>query len=179
MEQVAMARCQDCGEHSPNLASFCIVCGARLIAPAARTRVPLPPAVGPTIRLSLADTARPNPASVDADPVARPATRPSIRQALIPLVGLMFGVAVVIELAKLLALNGLTASTVWLIVVLLGGVLLAESAWVNGQLWRGMRGMLLWGGLLGLLAFDQLMPWVVALALGWLALHPGWYGRHM
>ena len=79
---------------------------------------------------------------------------------------------------QLLAQNGLSAATIWPIAVLLGGVLLAESAWVNGQLWRGSRGMLLWGGLLGLLAVDQLMPWVVALALGWLALHPGWYGRH-
>ncbi|MEP7187809.1 MAG: zinc ribbon domain-containing protein, partial [Roseiflexaceae bacterium] len=173
-----MARCQDCGEHSPDHASFCIVCGARLIAPTARTRVPLPPAVGPTIRLSVADVARPDPAGVPVDPVARPAARLSIRQALVPLVGLAFGITVVLELAQLLALNGLRATTVWLIVVLLGGVLLAESAWVNGHLWRGLRGMLLWGGLLGLLAFDHLMPWVVALALGWLALHPSWYGRH-
>jgi hypothetical protein len=104
--------------------------------------------------------------------------RPGIRHALVPLVGLMFGVAVVREVAQLLALNGLTTATIWLIGALLGGVLLAESAWVNGQLWRGLRGMLLWGGLLGLLAIDQLMPWVLGLALGWLVLHPGWYGRH-
>jgi len=173
-----MARCQDCGEHSPDHASFCIVCGARLIAPTARTRVPIPPAVGPTIRLGMPDDMHPNAPSVPVDPIAKPVVRPSIRQALVPLVGLAFGIAVVIGLAQLLALNGLRAATVWLIVVLLGGVLLAESAWVNGQLWRGLRGMLLWGGLLGLLAFDQLMPWVVALAFGWLALHPGWYSRH-
>jgi hypothetical protein len=169
-----MARCQDCGEHSPDHASFCIVCGARLIAPTARTRVPLPPVVGPTIRLSLPDDAAPsNPADVRVEPAPKTTTRLSVRQALIPLVGLAFGIAVVLELAQLLALNGLRAATVWLIIVLL-----AESAWVNGQLWRGLRGMLLWGGLLGLLAFDQLMPWVVGLALGWLALHPSWYGRH-
>jgi len=173
-----MARCQDCGEHSPDRASFCIVCGARLVGPATRTRVPLPPAVGPTTRLSLPDAARPETASLRADPAVKPASQLSVRQALVPLVGLAFGIAVVLELAQLLALNGLRAATAWPIIVLLGGVLLAESAWVNGQLWRGLRGMLLWGGLLGLLAFDQLMPWVVALALGWLALHPGWYGRH-
>jgi hypothetical protein len=173
-----MARCQDCGEHSPDHASFCSICGARLITPAARMRVPLPPAVGPTIRMSPADTARPNAPGVRVDHAACPAARPSLRLALVPLVGLVFGAAVVIGLSKLLALNGLSAATIWPIIVLLGGVLLAESAWVNGQLWRGLRGMLLWGGLLGLLAFDQLMPWVVALVLGWLALHPGWYGRH-
>jgi hypothetical protein len=173
-----MARCQDCGEHSPDQASFCIGCGARLMAPAARMRVPIPRAVGPTIRLSPADIARPTAASERVDRAASPAAWPGIRQALVPLVGLVFGTAVVIGLAQLFALNGLRAATVWPIVVLLGGVLLAESAWVNGQLWRGLRGMLLWGGLIGLLAFGRLMPWVLALALGWLALHPGWYGRH-
>jgi hypothetical protein len=170
-----MARCQDCGEQSPNQASFCIVCGARLIAPAARARVPIPPAVGPTHRLNPADTARP---SVRSAHTVNPAARPGISQALVSLVGLVYGTAVVLGLAQLFALNGLRAATIWPLAVLLGGVLLAESAWVNGQLWRGLRGMLLWGGLLGLLAFGQLMPWALALALGWLALHPGWYGRH-
>lgn len=173
-----MARCQDCGEHSPELASFCIVCGARLMAPAARMRVPIPPTVGPTIRLNPADTVCPKAVSLRVDRPANPAARPGIRQALVPLVGLVFGIAVVLGLAQLFALNGLRAATIWPIIVLLGGVLLAESAWVNGQLWRGLRGMLLWGGLIGLLAFDRLMPWALALALGWLALHPGWYGRH-
>jgi len=173
-----MAHCQDCGEHSPEQASFCIICGARLIAPTARTRVPVPPAVGPTIRLKSADAVRPSAAGVQVDCAANSAARPSIRQALVPLVGLLFGIAVVLGLAQLFALNGLRAATIWPLIVLLGGVLLAESAWVNGQLWRGLRGMLLWGGLIGLLAFDQVMPWVLALALGWLALHPGWYGRH-
>jgi hypothetical protein len=172
-----MARCQDCGEHSPEQASFCIVCGARLIAPAARTRVPVAPAVGPTVRLNRADLVRPSAAEPQATGT-QPAPQPSVRQALVPLVGLVFGIAVVLALAQLFALNGLRATTVWPIVVLLAGVLLAESAWVNGHLWRGLRGMLLWGGLIGLLAFGQLMPWVLALGLGWLALHPGWYGRH-
>jgi hypothetical protein len=173
-----MARCQDCGEHSPEQASFCIVCGARLIAPAARMRVPVPPVVGPTVRLNTADIARPSAAKPQVPGAGKPAPSPGIRQALVPLVGLVFGIAVVLGVAQLFAVNGLKSATVWPIAVLLGGVLLSESAWVNGQLWRGLRGMLLWGGLLGLLAFGQLMPWVLALGLGWLALHPGWYGRH-
>jgi hypothetical protein len=103
---------------------------------------------------------------------------PDIRRSLIPLVGLVFAIAAVIGIAQLFALNGLGAATIWPVAVLFGGVLLAESAWVNGELWRGLRGMLLWGGLIGLLAFGELMPWVLGLALGWLALHPSWYGRH-
>jgi hypothetical protein len=173
-----MARCQDCGEHSPDQGSFCIVCGARLIAPAARVRVPIPPAVGSAIRLNPADTARPS-AVEPQHAGAGTAARPGIGHALVPLVGLIFGMAVVLGMAQVLALNGMSAATMWPIVVLLGGVLLAESAWVNGQLWRGLRGMLLWGGLIGLLAFGRLMPWALALALGWLALHPRWYRRHM
>jgi hypothetical protein len=173
-----MVRCQDCGEHSPEQASFCIVCGARLIAPGARPRVPLPPVVGPTIRLSPAQIARPSADNSQVAGTVKPAAKPCVWQALVPVVGLVFGVAVVLGVAQLFALNGLKATSIWPIVVLLAGVLLAESAWVNGQLWRGLRGMLLWGGLIGLLAFGQLMPWVLALGLGWLALHPGWYGRH-
>jgi hypothetical protein len=172
-----MARCHDGGEHSPEQASFCIVCGARLIAPTARVRVPIPPAVGPTIRLTPADTARPGAVAPLRAGTSKAAC--GMRQALVPLVGLLFGIAVVLGLAQLFALNGLRAASIWPIFVMLGGVLLAESAWVNGHLWRGMRGMLLWGGLIGLLAFGRVMPWAVALALGWLALHPGWYGRHL
>jgi hypothetical protein len=154
------------------------VCGARLIAPAARVRAPIHPSIGPTVRLSAADMA---PSTRKAtrliDCAARQGQRPDIRQALIPLVGLVFGMAVVIGIAQLIAVNGLRAATLWPVAVLIGGVLLAESAWVNGQLWRGLRGMLLWGGLIGLLAFGELMPWALGLALGWLALRPGWYGR--
>ena len=174
-----MARCQDCGEHSPEHASFCIVCGARLIAPATRLRVPIPPAVGPTIRLNPADSAPPMIPAASEDRAPDLAVRCGFRQALVPVVGLVFGTAVVLGIAQLFALNGLHVARSWPVMVLLGGVLLAESAWVNGQLWRGLRGMLLWGGLIGLMAFGQVMPWALALALGWLALHPGWYGRHL
>src|SRR6185436_4741185 len=99
-----MARCQDCGEHSPDQASFCIVCGARLIAPAARTRVPISPAVGSTIRLNRANAARPS-AVEPQHAGASTAAQSGIRQALVPLVGLIFGMAVVLGLAQVLALN--------------------------------------------------------------------------
>jgi hypothetical protein len=174
-----MARCQDCGEHSPEQASFCVVCGARLIAPTARVRAPIEPALGPTIRLHDPAVANPPPASrAPVDRSAAPGARPCIRQSLIPLIGLVFGMAVVIGIAQLMALHGRHAATILSVAVLIGGVLLAESAWVNGQLWRGLRGMLWWGGLIGLLAFGELMPWALALGFGWLVLHPGWYNRH-
>jgi hypothetical protein len=174
-----MARCQDCGEHSPEQASFCIICGARLIAPGMRTRVPIEPASDPTIRLEASNRhiAQPS-ASTPLDRPDRRTPRLGIRQSAIPLVGLLFGAAVVLGIAQLMALHGLSTATVVSAGVLIGGVLLAESAWVNGQIWRGLRGMLVWGGLIGLLAFDQPMPWALGLALGWLVLHPSWYNRH-
>jgi hypothetical protein len=142
-------------------------------------RAPIQPSIGPTVRISAANTA---PSARDAgdsiDCASRQSPRPCIQQSLIPLVGLVFGMAVVIGIAQLIAMNGLRGGTIWPVGVLIGGVLAAESAWVNGQLWRGLRGMLLWGGLIGLLAFGTLMPWALGLAIGWLALHPGWYGRH-
>src|SRR4051794_10352817 len=117
-----MARCQDCGEHSPEQASFCIVCGARLIAPAARTRVPIPPAVGATIRLSPADMGRPSIEKPQVAGAGKPAAQPGIWQALVPIVGLLFGIAVVLGVAQLFALHGLRATAIWPIAVLLGGV---------------------------------------------------------
>lgn len=174
-----MARCQDCGEHSPEQASFCIVCGARLIAPSARTRAPIKPVSGPTIRLDASTRKAAQPSGSTLLNVSRRrAPRLGVWQSAIPVVGLIFGIAVVLGIAQLMALHGLSTATIVSVGVLLGGVLLAESAWVNGQLWRGLRGMLVWGGLIGLLAFDRLMPWALALALGWLALHPDWYNRH-
>src|SRR5262245_49068190 len=131
-----MARCQDCGEHSPDRASFCIVCGARLVAPAARARAPLYPSVGSTVHLRAPCN---KPAAPLAGRLADRVDRPCYRQLLIPLVGLVFGMAVVIGVAQMIALQGLHSAGIWLVAVLIGGVLLAESAWVNGELWRGLR----------------------------------------
>ena len=59
--------------------------------------------------------------------------------------------------------------------LLVGGALLAEQAWVNGNVWGGLRGMLLWGGLTGLLAFGSVFPWALLLIPIWLML---WLHAH-
>jgi hypothetical protein len=96
---------------------------------------------------------------------------------LIPLLGLLFGVLFITGFAQLLASGGLSVSSLGLGAVLLGGGLVAERAWVNGQLWRGSRGMLVWGALLWLIATDSIVPWAPLVLLGWCALHPRWYSR--
>jgi hypothetical protein len=96
---------------------------------------------------------------------------------LIPLLGLLFGVLFITGFAQLIAIGGLSVSSLSLAAVLVGGGLVAERAWVNGELWRGSRGMLLWSALLWLLATDSIFPWAPLALLGWCALHPRWYGR--
>jgi hypothetical protein len=151
-----MLRCSDCGERSPDNASFCILCGARL-----SSRLPL-------------SAARAGLALKPAPLAAAPARRKSAAQTAIPLLGLMFASVFVIGIAQVLAISGMSEGFL-LAGVLSGGALLAECAWVNGDIWRGLRGMLLWGGLTWLLAAGQLIPWALALLLGWALLHPRLY----
>jgi hypothetical protein len=170
-----MTRCPDCGERSPDAASFCITCGACLRPPAALPSVRIRGATGPTIRLTAA------PAATAANAAARSqlSAEASLRQGLIAVVGLLFGALFVIGFAQLIAADGLSVVSLGPITVLVSGALLAERAWVNGDLWRGLRGMLLWGGLTWMLGTGGSVLWAALLALGWAALHPRWYSRHV
>jgi hypothetical protein len=170
-----MSRCPDCGERSPNLATFCIVCGACLRPPATLPSNRIASATGPTVRLRAAN-ARTARQAAPAYEAGSP-RRASISQGLIPLLGLLFGVLFITGFAQLIAIGGLSVSSLSLAAVLVGGGLVAERAWVNGELWRGSRGMLLWSALLWLLATDSIFPWAPLALLGWCALHPRWYGR--
>jgi hypothetical protein len=171
-----MSRCPDCGERSPDTESFCTVCGACLRPPPSLPPMRIRGTTRPTIRLISADVAPPSTAIIHPGRHDS-ARRASALQCLIPLLGLLFGTLFVIGFAQLLAVGGLSASVLGPAAVLVGGALLAERAWVTGDLWRGLRGMLLWGGLLWLLDADGIVPWALPLLFGWCALHPRWYGR--
>jgi hypothetical protein len=54
---------------------------------------------------------------------------------------------------------------------------MAQSAWVNGDRWGGLRGMLVWGGMTWLLALDNAIPWACLLIVAWCAFQPRWFGR--
>jgi hypothetical protein len=168
-------RCSDCGERWPDTRSFCGVCGACLRPPPTLPPVCIRRATGPTIRriameCSSTVTAQSNPPSTSA-PTA------SLLQRLTPLLGLLFSILFVLGLARLLALGGLSAWALGQVVVLIGGALIAEQAWVHGDFWPGLRGMLLWGGLIWLLATNAIVPWALPLLLAWFALHPRLYGN--
>jgi hypothetical protein len=159
MMQVA---CPSCGELTAGDARFCIVCGAALRPPPVRRPTGT---TGPTLQLGRVHAPR------------RSAICPRDG---IPLVGLLFGALFLVAFAQLLAngwlrTHGGPPLQPLLVGLLLGGALLAERAWVNGQVWIGLRGMLLWGGLAGLLAVGHAFPWALLLLPIWLML---WLHAH-
>src|SRR4051812_16839259 len=83
-ELVTMLRCSDCGERSPDNATFCILCGARLTQRAPLSVMEPYKATGPTLRLRSADAARAS--TTQANPaVAQPAAHISAFQIFCPL----------------------------------------------------------------------------------------------
>src|SRR4029079_15280736 len=113
-----MIRCPDCGERSPNMTTFCIVCGACLRPPATLPSKRIASATGPTVRLRAVNASA-------ARQAARPyeagsPRRASISQSLIPLLGLLFGVLFITGFAQLLASGGLSVSSLGLGAVLVG-----------------------------------------------------------
>jgi hypothetical protein len=152
-EPMMPVACPRCGVRAAGNARFCDVCGAPLRPP------PAPQhhagATGPTLRLGRAHT----PGRVTIGP-----------RDGIPLVGLLFSALFLVAFAQLLANGWLRDFGPWPAGLLLGGALLAERAWVNGEVWIGLRGMLLWGGLTGLLAVGHAFPWALLLIPSWLML---------
>ena len=116
------------------------------------------------------------PLSVPPSGPPAPAPRP-LRQAAVPLIGLLFSVVFLIGFAQFIATGGLRGLGPWMVGLVTAGALLAEQAWVNGDRWGGLRGMLIWGGMAWLLAVDRTIPWAGMLILVWYALQPRWFGR--
>ncbi|MFL5801816.1 MAG: hypothetical protein ACJ8CR_08735 [Roseiflexaceae bacterium] len=151
--------CPRCAEPVPAGARLCIVCGAFVGQSTAHAPARAASATGPTIRLERSDAPRRALSPRDG----------------IPLVGLLFGMLFLIGFAQILANHGLDMFGPWPVGLLVGGALLAEQAWVNGNVWGGLRGMLLWGGLTGLLALGRAFPWALLLIPIWLML---WLHAH-
>ncbi len=171
-------RCPSCGYRYLNDASFCIVCGAALRPIAHEPSARPTGATGPTIRLGQQFSLPAGAASAPARAADRTVAQTSPwRGASKPLIALLFAVVFMIGLAEYLTSRGAPGLGMWLVGLVTGGALLAQQAWVNGDLWRGARGMLVWGGLTWLLATDLAVPWALLLILVWCALQPRWY-RH-
>ena len=153
--------CPRCAEIIPPDADFCISCGAVLVQTVRPGPARTTSATGATIRLQHTQTR----------------SRWSGLRNCIPLIGLLFSMLFLIGLAQVLANQGLRLIGPWGVGLLLAGALLAEQAWVNGNIWGGLRGMLLWGGLTGLLALNRLFPWALLLIPIWLMLWLHAYGR--
>jgi hypothetical protein len=151
-----LVRCPICRECSPDQAAFCIGCGAALHVLAPPVRLPLS-AIGPTVRL-IGGRARQAPYRADA----------RAWMAALPVAGLLFTVVFTLGLAHYLAISWSRPLGVWPAGVPVAGALVAQRAWLCGQLWRGVCDMTLWGGMIWLLAADLALPWGAALAGAWL-----------
>ena len=151
--------CPSCGHRSPGDAAHCAACGSALLVLAPIARGPSRGAIGPTIRLA-------------ASAVAAPASRSCRRARALPIAALLFTVVFSIGLASYLAAGWTRSLGPWPLAVLVGGALLAQQSWLHGQLWRGLCGMALWGGMIWLLVAHREVPWGGALLLAWLVLRP-------
>lgn len=156
--------CSFCGERSPDDAGYCVDCGAPLHMLAPLARRPAARATGPTPWLhgSLAGLSR---------------ARAGLAERVRPVAGLAFTIVFSCGLASYLAVGWARPLGFWLVTVLVAGALLAQQAWLHGQLWRGMCGMVLWGGLIWLLAAHLEMPWAGVLVAGWAMFRPIEYFR--
>jgi hypothetical protein len=157
--------CPRCNVLSPGDARFCIACAAPLRPSSSPLRQA--GATGPTLRL---------------DRAQRPGRAALGPRDGIPVIGLLFSALFLVALAQLLAhgwsgVRGGPPLQPLLACLLLVGALLAECAWVNGKVWAGLRGMLLWGGLTGLLAIGRAFPWALLLIPIWLMLWLHAHGR--
>ncbi|HEX5689507.1 MAG TPA: zinc ribbon domain-containing protein [Roseiflexaceae bacterium] len=147
--------CPFCGKPAPAEARFCIACGMPLGSAEPNEQQRASAQTGSTIPLS--HTRGTHQGGLHA-------------QDGIPLVGLLFGALFLIGFAQHVAHGGLRGPAAWLTIFLLCGALVAERAWVNGAVWSGLRGMVLWGGLIGLLAIGHLFPWALLLLPIWLVI---------
>ncbi len=160
------AQCQACGESSPENAFFCAACGAVLQTGTGGPLIRPILAIGPTVRLAPEDRA------ILANPRVR--TSEVVREALISFGGFVFAILFLFGLNEFMQTGGLPVVGLWPLVILTIGALQAQEAWVNGDLRAGARGMLLWGGMIWLLAANRAIPWAVLLVIGWAVLRIRW-----
>jgi hypothetical protein len=163
-----VASCRLCGAESPADAFFCVSCGSVLHGDHGRIRSL--GITGPAVRLE-------SPAIGPALPFER-TSRPSwtwraaLRTIGIPVVGFGFCIIFLIGIMQVIEHGGLPPLGLWAVGPVVMGALLAEQEWVNGRIWRGLFGMLIWSGIPWLLALNS-HPWGALLGIAWLALHFG------
>ncbi len=170
-------RCSSCGSTIPRSAFFCTVCGA----------VQPHDGGGPQIRpIQVLPREEPLLASPSIDlgyDRSRPAREAPIdwrvvwREALIFFGGFVFAIVFLVGLKLFLEMGGVPVLGIWPVGLLAGGALFAQQSWINGKLWAGLRGMLLWSGATWLVAAGRAVPWVLLLVAFWVMTRPRWYHR--
>jgi hypothetical protein len=144
--------CRVCSHTSPDDAFFCINCGVVLRPHAVNTHIRPISTTGPTIRIDQSSTLRFAPARV-----ATPSWtwQQVLQWAGIPLIGLGYSIIFLIGIMQVIEYGGVPGLGFWGIGLIVVGALLAEEEWLNGRLWMGLFGMVVWAGL----------PWLLVLNL--------------
>ncbi|MDZ4719072.1 MAG: hypothetical protein SH847_11520 [Roseiflexaceae bacterium] len=84
----------------------------------------------------------------------------------IPIVGLGYSIIFLIGIMQVIEYGGVPGLGIWGIGPIVVGALLAEEEWINGRLWIGLSGMVVWAGFPWLLALN-LFPFAAIMCGAW------------
>lgn len=151
--------CPNCRASAPPDAESCRACGYPLLPARAAPPSPYRAAVGATVRL--ADSGQPLPGKD---------RRGLVRSSLATLLGLLFAMVLPVLLALALVRAGISPASVGALLLLVGGSMGAMVELLHGRWGTGLCGMLIWAGLIGLVALGLPVALSLLLGAGWLLL---------
>jgi hypothetical protein len=152
--------CPNCRASAPPEAIACRVCGYPLLPLSSGSPAAYQTAAGPAVRLGRAGAAPP---AQDSRGALRRTTAAT-------LLGLLYALLLPVVLALAFVRAGISLASVGVLLLLVGGAMGAIVELLRGGWAAGLSGMLIWGGLIGLVALGVPLPLSLLLAAGWLLL---------
>lgn len=152
--------CPNCRAPAPPEAESCRACGYPLLPASPTPPGPYRAALGATVRLG--EPARPLPAAGRREA--------PWRDSAATLLGLLFAMLLPVLLALALVRAGISLTSVGALLLLVGGAMGAMVELLHGRWLAGLSGMLVWAGLIGLVALGLPPPPCLLLGAGWLLL---------
>jgi len=151
--------CPNCRASAPPDATACRACGYPLLPLSSSPPAAYQTAVGPAVRLGRAGCA-----------TSAQQRRGALRHTTATLLGLLYALLLPVVLALAFVRAGISLASVGVLLLLVGGAMGAMVELLRGGWAAGLSGMLIWGGLIGLVALGVPLPLSLLLAAGWLLL---------
>ena len=152
--------CPNCRASAPPDATACRACGYPLLPLASGAPAAYQTVTGPAVHLGEAGGGAP---AQDADGAFWHGTAAT-------LLGLLYAMLLPVVLALAFVRAGISPASVGGLLLLVGGAMGAMAELLRGRWSSGLSGMLLWAGLIGLVALGVPLPLSMLLAAGWLLL---------